>query len=183
MPHAEGKTDQESTLKKPINSGEKNEPEKELVFWKAPARPFKKRDREFYITAIAIAAIVGLVLFLVEGFMPVILLTSIVFLYYVMSTVEPESVEYKISNKGIKVSDKRTDWGNFTRFWFSKRFDSELLVIETIAFPGRFELVIKPELKEELKKILTSYIPEEEVPPSFLDKAANWFSKKLPGNK
>lgn len=161
---------------------ERREAEKDLVSWTAPARPFKRRDREFYITIIAIAGIVGLVLFLIEGFMPVILIISLVFLFYVLSTVEPENISYKITNQGIKVAERRTDWTIMGRFWFSRRFNSELLVVETLGLPGRMELVINSADKEEIKKALTPYLPEEEAPPSYLDKAANWFAGRLPGN-
>ena len=88
------------------------EPERDLVTWTAPARPFKRRDRQFYVTTFAIAGIVSLVLFLAEGAMPVILIISLVFLYYVLSTVEPESIEYKITNRGIKIAGRLTPWQN-----------------------------------------------------------------------
>lgn len=156
------------------------EAEKDLLVWSAPARPFKRRNRDFYITIIAIAAIFSLVLFLVEGFLPVVLIVSLVFLFYVLSTVEPEKVEYKITNKGIKFAGKRTDWPMMTRFWFTKRFDVHLLVIETLVFPGRLELVIEPELEPEINRVCSRYLVNEEVPPSQLDKAANWFAKRLP---
>ena len=55
-------------------------PERELMSWTAPARPFKRRDRQFYVTTFSIAGIVGLILFLAEGFMPVLLIISIVFI-------------------------------------------------------------------------------------------------------
>lgn len=155
-------------------------PEKNLVSWRAPARPFKRRNREFYVTIIAIAALVGLILFLVEGFMPVILIISLVFLFYVLSTVEPEEIEYKVTNKGIKIADRRTDWDFILRFWFTRRFDNSLLIIETVNLPGRLEIVIDQSKKKEIRKNLFKYIPEEKTPPSTLDKAANWFSKKLP---
>ncbi len=161
----------------------KQEQEKDLLTWTAPARPFKRRDRQFYVTLIAIASIVGLVLFLVEGFMPVILLISLVFFYYIMSTVPPEDIEYKLTNKGVKVGGRLTDWSLFTRYWFSRRFDSELLVFEMTAIPGRMELVMKEELKEQIKRVLTPYVAYEEVPPGALDKATEWFSQKLPGNR
>src|SRR3990167_8157189 len=118
------------------------EPERELIAWVAPARPFKRRDRQFYVTTFAIAGIVGLILFLAEGLMPVLLIISLVFLYYVLSTVEPEKVEYKVTNKGIKIAGKDTFWPNLTRFWFTKRMDQEMMVVETIFIPGRIELVI-----------------------------------------
>ncbi len=157
--------------------------EKDLLSWTAPARPFKRRNRQFYVTIIAIASIVGLILFLVDGFLPVILIISIVFLFYVLSTVEPENVEYKITNLGIKIADTpRVDWELTRRFWFTKRFDNEILVIETVTFPGRLELVMGSQSKEEVKNSLIKYIVFEEAPASSLDKAANWFSQKLPGN-
>jgi len=183
MPTQEEKP-KESTLKereeRPVVI--RPEPERDLATWQAPARPFKRRNKEFYITIVAIAAIVGLVLFLVEGFMPVILIVSLVFLFYVLNTVEPEEIEYRITSKGIKVADKRTGWGVMVRFWFSRRFDNELLVVETVTLPGRMEFVVNLEQKQNIKKALLTYLPEEKAPPSSLDKAANWFSKKLPGN-
>lgn len=155
-------------------------PEKELLTWVAPARPFKRRDKQFYLTTISIAGIVSLILFLAEGAMPVILIISLIFLYYVLSTVPPEEIEYKITNKGVKVGKSRTDWEILGRFWFTKRYDSELLVLETFIFPGRMELVIKDDIKEKIRSVLKDYLVEEEIAPSTLDKLVNWFSKKLP---
>ncbi|MDP3917890.1 MAG: hypothetical protein Q8Q30_01810, partial [Candidatus Woesebacteria bacterium] len=142
--------------------------------------PFKRRDKQFYITTISIAGMVSLILFLAEGAMPVILIISLIFLYYVMSTVAPEDLEYKITNKGVKVGGKRTEWQSLGRFWFSKRYDSDLLVFETRMIPNRMEFVIKAEIKEEIEKILKEYLVHEEISPSNLDKAVDWFSKKLP---
>jgi len=158
----------------------KPELEKDLLIWIAPSRPFKRRDRQFYLTTVSIAGIVSLILFLAEGAMPVILIISLIFLYYVMSTVEPEVIEYKITDRGVKIAGGATPWEMLTRFWFSKRYDTELLVFETRKIPNRMELVIKPENKEDIRKILKDYLLEEEASPSNLDKAIDWFSKKLP---
>ncbi len=162
---------------------EKIEPEKELFTWKAPARPFKRRDREFWVTVGAIAFIFGLILYFAEGVMPVILIIAVVFLYYVMATVEPETVEYAVTNKGVKFAGKTTAWEVLTRFWFTRRLDTSLLVFETVSLPGRLELVINDKDKDELRKVITDYIIEEEAPPSGLDKAANFFAEKLPLKK
>ncbi len=162
---------------------EAEEPEKDLVIWIAPARPFKRRNRDFYVTVGAMAAVTGLVLFLIEGWLPVILIISLAFLFYVMATVEPEKIEYKITNKGIKIAGRLTNWEGMGRFWFTKRLDNELLVIETRSLPGRLELVINEQIKEGIKKELKEYLTHEEIPASNLDKATNWFSKKMPGIK
>ncbi len=161
----------------------RQEPERELLSWTAPARPFKKRDRQFFVTVFAIAGIISLVLFLAEGIMPVILIVALVFLYYVLSTVAPESIEYQLTTKGIKVAGKLTIWQNLIRFWFGKRLDSEILFLDTFLLPGRMEIVIQPEIKEKLKKEISAYIPYEEVPASRLDKVTDWLGTKLSGNK
>lgn len=167
----------------PTQSTLNTEPERDLVTWIAPARPFKRRDKQFYVTTFAMAGIVGLILFLAEGLMPVLLIVSLVFLYYVLSTVEPEKVQYKVTNKGIKIADKRTDWELLRRFWFSGRFGTDLLVVESVVIPGRLELVIDPSLKEKIKKEVSGFIPYEEVPGSRLDRITSWVAQRLPGNK
>jgi len=161
---------------------QKLEPEKELFAWKAPERPFKKRGRDFWVTVITIASLFGVILFFAEGAMPVILIIAMVFLFYVMSTVEPQEVDYRITNRGVKFADKTTEWQYLTRYWFSSRFDTPLLVFEMSLVPGRLELVINEKDKTKIGKALKDYVIEEEVPASKLDNAANWFAKKLPGN-
>jgi hypothetical protein len=161
----------------------RREPERELLTWTAPARPFKRRDRQFYTTVFAIAGIVSLILFLAEGLMPVILIVALVFLYYVLSTVPPENAEYKITTKGVKVAGRLTEWQMLIRFWFGERSESEILIFETPLIPGRIEIVINPEIKDGLKKEISAYIPYEEIQASGLDKVTNWVAQRLPGNK
>ena len=155
-------------------------PAKELASWQAPERPFKRRNREFYITIVTMAAVVGLVLFLIDGWAPVILIISIVFLFYVMSTIEPGIVIYKITTNGVMVEGKLTEWANLTRFWFTHRFDSDLLVFQTLVFPGRMEFVIPLASIPAAKKALSKYLIFEEIPASTLDQLSSWFSKRLP---
>jgi hypothetical protein len=154
--------------------------EKVLLSWNAPTRPFKRRAKDFYVSLIAISSLVGLILFIIEGIMPVILLISLVFLFYVLSTVEPEKIEYQITNFGIKVGDKRTPWDLMGRFWFTQRFGSELLIVEIFQLPGRMELVIDGADKEKIKQAMSDYLLHEKAPPGWLDKAANWATKRLP---
>ncbi len=159
------------------------EPEKELFSWSAPSRPFKKREREFWVSAVAISAIAGFILFIIEGVMPVILIIALFFLFYILSTVKPEEIQYKITNYGIKIVDKTTDMNLLTRYWFGKRFGSDLLIFEMVVFPGRLELVIHSKDKEKIKKALKEYLLFEEAAASNLDRAATYLSKKIPGNK
>lgn len=154
--------------------------EKDLLTWTAPVRPFKRRSRDFYVTLITIAAILGIILFFIEGALPVILIASLVFLFYIVSTVEPELTEYKITNLGIKIGNQRTSWNLMSRFWFLTKMGSEILAIETFSFPGRLEIVINPELKEQIAKFVSRYLLHEEVSPSFIDKASGWLAQRMP---
>lgn len=161
----------------------RRKPEKDLFSWRAPSRPFKRRDREFWVSVIAIAAVVGFIFYVIEGIMPVLLLVSLVFLFYILSTVAPEEIEYKITTWGVRVADKTTDWDSIRRFWFSRRLEADLLVFSTFNLPGRLELVINVKDKSALKKVIATHVPEEETPPTNLDRVANWVATKLPGNK
>lgn len=158
------------------------EPEKELFAWTAPSRPFKQRNREFWVSAVAIAGIAGFILFIIEGVMPVILIIALFFLFYILSTVKPDEIHYKITNYGIKIADKTTDMNLLTRYWFGSRFGSDLLIFEMVVLPGRLELVIHAKDKERIKKALKNEVLYEEAAASNLDRVATYLSKKIPGN-
>ena len=158
------------------------EPEKDIFVWKEASRPFRKRSREFWVTVISIASLLAFILFLAEGVMPVILISSLVFLYYVMSTVNPEEVEYGITNRGLRVADATAPWGNLVQYWFGKRLGSDILVVETTSFPFRLELVISGKDIGKIKQILGDFIPEGKNNPTYLDKTVDWVAKKLPSN-
>lgn len=158
----------------------RRETERDLVTWTAPARPFKRYGRKFYVTVFSIVGIISIILFIAEGAMPVVLLISLIFLFYVLSTVPPENIEYIITNKGVKIAGKETSWQNIVRFCFMTKSGGEVLVFDIISLPGRMELVITPEIKESLRKEISAYVPYEEIQPSTLDKVVNWIVKKLP---
>ncbi|MDP3994564.1 MAG: hypothetical protein Q8P91_01915, partial [bacterium] len=147
--------------------------------WNAPARPFKRKNRQFYVKLYAIAGLIGFILFLAEGIMPVVLLISLLFLYFVMNTVEPEVIDYRITGKGMYMAKKLNEWESLTGFWFSIRSETNLLIVETKVFPGRLEFVIPSEKKEEIRKHLLAFLPEEEAKTPYTDKATKWLSEKI----
>ncbi|MEK7521357.1 MAG: hypothetical protein AAB599_00960 [Patescibacteria group bacterium] len=155
-------------------------PSRDLFVWHAPVRPFKKRNKEFFTTVLAVAFLTAVIFFVIGGWLPVIVIASLVFLVYVLSTIAPEEVEHKITSRGVSFAGKSYLWEELTRFWLTTRFGSELLVIETYRLPGRLEFVIQTEDKEKLKLLLQDRLPYEEASPTFLDKAASWLSKRVP---
>jgi hypothetical protein len=153
--------------------------EKVLLNWTAPARPFKRGSREFYVKAASIGVLLSIILFLIEGPLPVLLVISIGFLVYVYMNVEPGNINYAITNKGVKIHNKVTPWEQMGYFWFSHRLGSELLVIEANVFGGRLEMVIPDEQEIKIKETLAEYITYHQMPPTNTDKIINWFSTKV----
>ena len=154
--------------------------EKTLLSWTAPSRPFKQRSRDFYVKLISMAILFGVVLFIIDGIMPVLLIVALLFLFYVLSTVKPENIEYKITDQGIYVIDKRTEWERLGRFWFVNRMDESLLIIEAANIAGRMEIMVPDDQRTKVEEILGKYLMHEQVPPTFFDKAAHWASNRLP---
>ncbi|OGY10068.1 MAG: hypothetical protein A2700_02215 [Candidatus Blackburnbacteria bacterium RIFCSPHIGHO2_01_FULL_44_64] len=176
MPTESAQTPGSETRKTPTVIGSA----KELFSWQAHVRPFKKRNKEFFTTVLAVAFLVGVIFFTIGGILPVIVIISLVFLVYTLSTVSPEEVEHKITTKGIIFAGKAYFWDELIRFWFTERFGNQLLVVEAIRMPWRLEFVINPEDKDKIRQVLEEYIVYEEAAPGFLDKSASWLSKRIP---
>lgn len=171
---------QPTTTEHEPSQAHKIEKEEVLYTWTAPLRPFKRRDKEFFTTVIAIAILIGLILFFLEGILPVAVVAALVFLVYVLSTIPPEDVDHKITNKGVSFAGTRYPWEELRRFWFAARFGTDLLVVEANRAPWRIEMVISLQDKEPLRKVLEDHLPFEEASPSFLDKSAVWLSRRVP---
>lgn len=171
-PDAEQETHHEPPKKAPE--------EKTLFSWTAPARPFKPRSRDFYIRILSMAVMFGVVLFIIDGVMPVLLIISLLFLFYVLSTVKPEEVEYKITSRGIYIANSINEWDDLGRYWFVSRMGADLLAVEANSLVGRLEIMVPDEHRENIKQILDKYLVNEQVPPTFFDKAARWAGERLP---
>lgn len=155
------------------------EPEKMLLSWKAPSRPFEKRSKEFWVKTLTIAAVLGFILFIIEGAMPVILLIAVLFLFYILSTVEPEVIDYSVTTYGVRVADNLNDWSFFINFRFGSNMGSETVVFTTRGLTGRLELIINSKDKNKLKTELEKFIPEEKTAPAKENRASDWISKRF----
>ena len=158
--------------------------EKILLEWRAPERSFQKRDKDFWITAIALLVLVSIILIFIKEFFLIITLVSILFLFYVLSTVPPALITNKITNRGIQFGDLRYRWDDLVKFNFKKSLSNETIQFETaLRFPRQISLIINPLDKEKIKNIVVKRIPLVETSPSFIDKLTKWFSDRLPLEK
>jgi hypothetical protein len=158
--------------------------EKTLIEWTAAERAFKKRDKDFWITAVASLILFSVVLVFIQEFFLIVALVSVLFLYYVLSTVPPQEVKYKITNRGVHFGDSKYSWDILLRFWFRKSLNVELLEFETnLRVPRQISLVINENDKEEIKKIVVKKLPLVESSTNFVDKLAKWWNDKMPWEK
>ncbi|MBU1129948.1 hypothetical protein KKE45_01355 [Patescibacteria group bacterium] len=155
--------------------------EKELFSWEAGERAFKKRDKDFWITAVAILGLVSVILFFAKEFFLVISLVAVLFLYYVLSTVPPKKIKNRLTNRGVYFGELFYAWMDLRRFWFGKSLDCEALFFETnLRFPRELCLIIDKKDEKKIKKAVVKRLPLVENSPRFVDKASEWLAKKLP---
>jgi len=158
--------------------------EKVLLEWEAPERAYQKKDRDFWITVISILVLVSVILFLVKEFFLIGALVSALFLYYVLSTVPPQNIKYKITNRGVYYGESRYQWDMFDRFWFKKSLSNELIHFETILrFPRQISLVINSVDKDKIKTIVIKRLPMIDESPNFTDKLTKKVVSWLPLEK
>ena len=155
------------------------EKENILVEWSARTRPFKRYSREVYVQVISVAVLFGLILFLIEGIMPVLLIAAVVFLFYVFSTVEPDNVSYQMTSYGVRVGGDLKGWDEMGRYWFTTRTGHEILVMETFSAPWRMELVIDSKSRKKIEENVSKYLHKHENPITYIDKASSWVSGRL----
>jgi len=162
---------------------EKPDPEEDLFVWTAPNRPFKKRNREFFTTVFLIVFLVSLILFFANQFLPIAVVLALGFLTYVLSSVPPEMIENKLTTYGIHTGTHMAYWFDMGRYWYTKRYNTYILHVETAGFPYRMMLLFTEKEKAEIEKHMDKYLIKETPVPTAWDKTATWLQEKIPLDK
>ena len=157
-------------------------PVRTLISWRAPSRPYRKKDRSYYTTVALLIILVCLIAFLAGERLLVGALLALGFLIYVLSFTAPEEVDYKISSQGIIIGDHFYHWEELDSFWFSEKDGSKLLNILTkFRFPGLLMMVMGDVHEEDLKTVVARYLPFHEIAPkSTLEKWSESLQKHFP---
>ena len=169
------------TNREPDNEVIDQNEEKVLFEWEAAERAYQKKDKDFWVTAIAILILVSVILIFIKEFFLIMALISVLFLYYTLSAVPPGKVKNKLTNRGIYFGELRYSWKNLKKFWFKKSMSSDTICFETeLRFPRMVSLVIHPDDMGKLKEIVLKRIPMLETSPTFVDRLTKWFADRLP---
>jgi len=155
--------------------------EREIFSWEAPERSLKRRDKDFWITALSIYFLTSIILIFAKETFLVFAIGAAIFLYYALSTVEPKIIINKITNRGVYFGSIFYDWRDLASFWFGKLADRQSIFFETyLRFPRQISLIIDLKDQNKLKELVVKKIPLVKQEPTFIDKASKWLMEKLP---
>lgn len=155
---------------------------KTLLSWSAPGRPFRKRGKQYYLTAILITLLIEIILFLFSQYLLMLVVLSLVFVTFALATVPPKDFHYRISSQGITVEDHSYLWQELYDFYFKRRENIDILHIRTRALlPGEITITLADLDREHVKSVLLPHLPYREVVRStFMEKSGDWLSKNFP---
>jgi hypothetical protein len=155
---------------------------KTMLSWKAMARPYKKRKREFYLMTLFILLCICIILFLFKEWMLMLAAISVAFLSIVLATTKPHEIEHRITTQGVISEDHAYLYKELYDFWFEEKDGLDVLHIRTVAFfPGVISLLLGDKSKDEVRDTLIKHLPYREVmPKTFMDKSSKWLTKHFP---
>lgn len=148
--------------------------------WRAAARPYKKRNKQYYTTVALIVFLVSAILFFAGQFLPIAVVVTVAFLVYVLSSVPPQESKIAITTYGIRFDDQLFYWEELGRFWLDERNEQPVINIELGRFPHRVTLLYHQEDETNLVEILSEVLLQERPPLTSYEKASKWLSEKIP---
>ena len=162
---------------------EPNSQSLEYITWKSPSRLFKKRDKDFFRNIAAIVFLLLVILVFAREFSLILAVLSISFLVYVFSTIPPEDVTHRITNRGIESGGHFYPWDSLRDFWFETQWDQTMMVIVPVQ-GTRIIILLGTTPKQTMKDILGRFMTFKEEPQkTVVDSAASWLAKKVPLEK
>lgn len=156
-----------------------------LLSWSSAGRPFKKRTKQFYLTALLIMLFVEIIFFLFSQYVLMLVVLALVFVSFALASIPPKDFHYKVSTEGIRVEDHFYLWQELYDFYFKKEHGIETLRVRTKDFiPGELTLTLGDVDKNHVKQVLLHFLPfREYVKPTFMEKSGDWLSKNFPLEK
>lgn len=153
----------------------------ELLYeWQAPSRPFKQRNKQFFTTTATIALLISLILFFAGQWIGVVVVGALVFLVYVFTTIPPQTVTNQITTYGIRMENELYYWDELGWFWFTQKYDDEMVNVEVGRFPHRLTLLLGKADKELIRLIFSEILLENQPPLTYYERISAWLQEKIP---
>ncbi|KKT77440.1 MAG: hypothetical protein UW73_C0020G0012 [Microgenomates group bacterium GW2011_GWB1_44_8] len=156
------------------------EPERTILEWKAPVRVYKKRTKRFWMTALIMVFLFGVIAVFIEGWMPLATILAFLFVFYALSANPPDLVVIQITTRGFKIGEAKYLWGECFRFWVAEKWGQKLVHVDIGRLPGRTTFLLGDQHESRVKEVISKYVTYEVAKPTWLEKASDWVGKKLP---
>lgn len=154
---------------------------KSIISWKSPVRVFKARSRRYFIKIALFAFVFILAAIAFEEIALVGVIIALVFMAYVLALSAPETIEHEITNMGIISGGKPFLWEDLDSFWFDKRGDDRLLIVQTrLRFPTRLIILLTAVSERTLLDLLEKHLHFHHGPVHTLfDKWALYLQERI----
>lgn len=152
-----------------------------IISWKSPVRVFKARSRQYFVKVGLYGLVFMLAAIAFGEFLLVGVILAVIFLVYVLASVAPETIEHRITSMGIVSGGKAFLWDDLDSFWFEKKGDDRLLVVQTrLHFPSRLIVILTTVSERGLLDILEKHLHYHHGPVHTLfDKWANYLQGRI----
>jgi hypothetical protein len=155
--------------------------DEKIVFeWEAYERPHKKWSKEFYSTVIVLAFLVSVILFFIEGYMPVLVVWSMVFMLWAMGKTDPRKEKYAITTWGLKLPERTYRLTEMSNFWIESKWGSRLLRINLSGAPWHLVVVINEEDESQIKNLILAGVIYQTPQVTWSDRMGKWLGEKMP---
>jgi uncharacterized membrane protein YobD (UPF0266 family) len=156
------------------------QPTDDLLVWDAPVRPFKKRDRVYYQTIIALAFLLVVISFFLHEWLLIGSILAVVFVSYVLAAVPPFVILNKLTRKGVWTGETFFNYSEISQYWFENQLESVVMIL-LLKNNSRVFLVVPDNKKEKVKEIMGNNVVFREKPlKNFISKIGDWMKQKIP---
>ena len=165
-----------------------NDPTREqtLLSWKAPLRAYKKRGKKVLRFYLALAFLLSLIVYFFGDKILLIPIWSLLFLFYVLTITPPPEVENKITKFGLETAGITLRWEALSHFYFTKRFNFDILTIVSHGpyYFHTYLIVPTEEVKKAVTPILAQRLMYQDKPTrTITDKMIDWLSHLIPDDE
>lgn len=155
--------------------------ERVILTWRSPERLFKTRSKEFYSTIVVLAVLLSIIMFFIEGVMPVLVIWAFLFVVWVTTKTPPLEADHQLTSWGIRTGGKLYRFNQMVVFWIEEKWEKSILRVILTGFPGQLVMLVNKEDEEKIKKTLAdNQVTMQKPEPSWTDNAVKWLSEKIP---
>lgn len=155
---------------------------KAVLSWSAPTRPYRKRQKPYFVNLLLIMFTLLVILFLFSQYLLMLVVASLAFVAFALAVTPPTENHYRISTEGVAIEDHYYLWQELYDFYFRRRNGIDTLHIRTKdLLPGELIMLLGDIPRDKMRNAIIPFLPYREVVRnSFTDKAGEWLARTFP---